>query len=325
MPWCRRSRSRSSAAPEAYNLYLQGKFLADLHTKESLEKAIDYFRRATRLDPAYEPTWTALSFAYSDTGARGFVSSGQALAQARESAAQALKLDPKSARAHVALGLIHMNIDWDWAAADREFKQALEYDPGNATVLSLGGYLELAFGHTSRAATLFQQALARDPLHASSYNNLGIAYYAEGRLAESEAAFRKSIELRPAQSYTHSGLGLALLSQGKRDQARAEMGHESDEGWRREGLAIANHALGRRAEADAALAELTAKFAKDAPYSIATVHAYRGERDLAFQWLDRAVAERDGTLASIKVDPLLKPLVGDPRYAALLKHLGLPE
>jgi TolB-like protein/Tfp pilus assembly protein PilF len=312
-------------SPEAYNLYLQGKFLADLHTKESLEKAIDYFRRAIKLDPAYEPTWTALSFAYSDTGARGFVSAEQALAQARESASQALKLDPKSARAHVALGLIHMNIDWDWAAADREFKQALEYDPGNATVLSLGGYLELAFGHTSRAATLFQQALARDPLHASSYNNLGIAYYAEGRLPESEAAFRKSIELKPAQSYTHSGLGLTLLSEGKRDAALAEIGHESDEEWRLEGLAIANFALGKRAEADAALAELTRKFATEAPYAIATVHAYRGERNLAFQWLDRAVAERDGTLVSIKVDPLLQPLVGDPRYKALLKTLGLPE
>ena len=245
--------------------------------------------------------------------------------KAREAASQALKLDPKSARAHVALGLIHMNIDWDWAAADREFKQALEYDPGNATVLSLGGYLELAFGHTSRAAALFRQALARDPLHASSYNNLGIAYYAEGRLPESEAAFRKSIELKPAQSYTHSGLGLTLLSEGKRDAALAEMAHESDEGWRLEGLAIAHHALGKRAESDAALAELTTKFAKDAPYSIATVHAYRGERDLAFQWLDRAVAERDGTLAGIKVDPLLKPLIGDPRYQALLRKLGLPD
>jgi TolB-like protein/Tfp pilus assembly protein PilF len=312
-------------SPEAYNLYLQGRFLADLHTKESLAKAIDYFQRAIKLDPTYEPTWTALSFAYSDTGARGFVSSDQALAQARAAASEALKLDPKSARAHVALGLIHMNIDWDWAAADREFKQALAYDPGNATVLSLGGYLELAFGHTTRAATLFQQALARDPLHASAYNNLGIAYCAEGHLPQAEAAFRKSIELKPAQSYTHSGLGLVLLSQGKREAALAEMGRESDEGWRLEGLAIANHALGKHAEADAALAELTRKFDKDAPYSIATVHAYRGEKDQAFQWLDRAVAERDGTLAGIKVDPLLKPLMGDPRYQALLKKLGLPE
>ncbi len=316
------------AAPkssEAYSLYLQGRFLAELHTKESLLKAIDYFGRATRLDPAYEPTWTALSLVYSDTAARGFVSADQALAQAREAASKALALDPKSARAHVALGLIHMNIDFDWAGAASEFKQALAYDPGNVTVLALGGALELASGHTSRAATLFQQALARDPLHASSYNNLGIAYYAEGRLTEAEAAFRKSIEIKPAQSYTHSGLGLVLLSEGKKDAALAEMGVDSDDTWRLQGLAIAYRALGKRAESDAALAELTAKYAKDAPYEIATVYASRGEKDKAFLWLDRAMAERDGTLGSIKVDPLLKALTADPRYAALIKKLGLPD
>jgi adenylate cyclase len=312
-------------SPEAYNLYLQGRFLADLHTKEGLEKAVDYFHRAIKLDPTYEPTWTALSFVYSDSGARGFASPEQALAQARAAASEALKLDPKSARAHVALGLIHMNIDWDWAAADREFKQALEFDPGNATVLSLGGYLELAFGHTVRAAALFRQALARDPLHASSYNNLGIAYYAEGRLPEAESAFRRSIELKPAQSYTHNGLGLVLLSQGEREAALAEMGRESDDSWRLQGLAIVNHVLGRRAESNAALAELSSRFAKDAPYAIATVHAFRREKEQAFGWLDRAVAERDGTLASIKVDPLLTYLIDDPRYPALLKRLGLPE
>jgi TolB-like protein/Flp pilus assembly protein TadD len=312
-------------SPEAYNLYLQGRFFADLHTKDSLEKAVDYFQRAIKLDPGYEPTWTALSFAYSDTGARGFLSADEALAKAREAVSEALKLDPKSARAHVALGLIHMNIDWDWAAADREFKQALAYDPGSATVLSASGYLELAYGRTGRAATLYQQALARDPLHASSYGNLGITFYAEGRLAEAEAAFRRSIELKPAQSYTHNGLGLVLLSQGKREAALAEMGRESDDSWRLEGLAIVNHALGRHAESDAALAELTSKYQKDAPYAIATVYAYRGEPDKAFAWLDRSLAERDGTIVSIKVDPLLRSLKGDPRYTALLNKLGLPQ
>jgi len=311
--------------PEAYGLYLQGRYLADLHTRDGLTKAIDYFRRAIRLDPGYEPTWTALSFAYSDTGARGFVSSEQALSEARAAAMQALKLDPSSARAHVALGLIHMNIDLDWPAADREFKQALASDPGSATVLSAGAYLELAFGRTAHATALYRQALARDPLHASSYSNLGVTYFAEGRLADAEAAFRKSIELKPQQSYSHNGLALVLLSQGKRDAALAEMEQETDESWRLEGLAIVNYALGKRAASDAALAELTQKYAKDAPYAIATVHAARGEVNHAFEWLERAVTERDGTLASIKVDPLLKPLVNDRRYAALLEKLGLPE
>jgi TolB-like protein/Tfp pilus assembly protein PilF len=303
-------------SPEAYNLYLQGHYFADQHNKESLAKAIDYLHRAIELDPGYEPSWTELSFVYSDVASRGFLSVDEALAKAREAASEALKLDPKSARAHVALGLIHMNIDWDWAAADQEF---------NATVLVANGALELALGHTARAATLFQQALARDPLHASSYINLGITYYSEGRLDEAEAAFRKALELKPNIIYAHNGLGLVLLSQGKGEAALAEMAHESDDGWRLEGIAVVSHALGKRAESDAALAELLAKFQKDAPYRIATVYAFRGESKPAFEWLERAYTERDGELVGIKVDPLLKSLTGDPRYAALLKKLALPE
>jgi TolB-like protein/Flp pilus assembly protein TadD len=309
---------------DAYNLFLQGRFFADSHTQDGLEKAIDYLGRARDLDPTFEPTWTALAFAYSDIAARGFLSSEQALANARAAATQALKLNPKSARARVALGLIHMNIDWDWAAAQQEFKQALEYDPGNATVLVAKGYLELVFGRTSRAVALFQQALVRDPLHASSYNNLGIAHFAEGRLADAEAAFRKAIELKPTASYTHNGLGLVLLARGDHEGALKEMNKEPDGTWRLQGLAIVYTALGKQAEAEQALRNLQAGF-KDSPYTIATVYAYRNDREQAFEWLERAYTERDSALASIKVDPLLKPLVDDPRYARLIKKLGLSE
>lgn len=310
---------------EAYNLYLQGRYYAELHSKESLEKALDYLNRALKLDPHYEPTWTTLALAYSDVAARGFLSTDEALSKARAAAAEALKLDPHSARAHVALGLIHMNFDWDWAAADQEFKRALEYDPGSATVLTAGGSLELIYGHTERAAALFKQAVARDALHASSYANLGIAYYADGRLPEAEAAFRKAIELRPAQSYSHNGLGLVLLSRGDREGALAEMNKESNDGWRLEGLAIVQHALGHRTESDKALAQLLSAHQKDSPYLIATVYAYRGETAPAFEWLNRAYEERDQTLTAIKVDPLLKSVVSDPRYGALLNNLKLPQ
>jgi adenylate cyclase len=310
---------------DAYNLYLQGRYFADLHSKESLLKAVDYLDQAVKIDPSYEPTWTTLAFVYSDVATRGFLSTEEALSKARAAAAEAIKLDPKSARAHVALGLIHMNFDWDWAAADREFKQALAYDAGNATVLTASGSLELIFGRTKRAAALFQQAVARDALHASSYSNLGVSYYAENRLPEAEAAFRKSIELKPTQAYTHNALGLVLLSRGNGQAALTEMGRESDDGWRLEGQAIVQHALGNHAESDKALAELVSAHEKDSPYLIATVYAYRGQTELAFKWLDRAYAERDDTITSIKVDPLLKSLAGDPRYRALLKKLGLPE
>ena len=265
----------------------RGVSAADQHTKKSLESALDLLHQAIKLDPGYEPSWTELSLVYSDVASRGLVSMDEALAQAREAASQALKLNPKSARAHVALGLIHMNIDWDWAGADREFRQALALDPGDATVLVASGALELALGQTARAATLFQQALSRDPLHASSYSNLGITYYAEGRLPDAEAAFRKSLELKPNGAYTHNGLpGWCCCHRGTREAALTEMGHESDEGWRLEGLAIVNHALGKRAEVGCRARRASGHLPGGLlPYRIATVYAVsRRAGASAFKW-----------------------------------------
>jgi TolB-like protein/Flp pilus assembly protein TadD len=315
------------AAPanvDAYNLYLQGKFLAGLHTQDGDTQALDYLQRALRLDQNYEPTWTELSIVYVDLAARGFMPSGDALPQSRNAVQRAIELNPKSARAHVALGYLHMNDDWDWAEADREIRQALALEPGSAGVLHAAGDLDLVLGRTSESVRLFGAALERDPLRASSYSNLGVAYFAAGRLEDAERAFRESIELRPTAGYTHNGLGLVLLWRGELRAALEEMNRETDPIWRLEGLALVYSAMGRREDSQKALAQLIARFQKQAPYVIATVYGYRGEVDQAFSWLDRALADRDATLTSIKSDPLLRKLQGDARYTALLKNAGLP-
>lgn len=309
---------------DAYNLYLQGRFFAGLHTKEGFAQALDYLERALKLDEHYEPLWTELSIVYGDMAARGFMPPGEALPKAREAVRTALDLDPKSARAHVAMGYLHMNDDWDWAAADREIGEALTLEPGSADVLHAAGSLYLVLGRVSDSVKMFLAALVRDPLRASSYSNLGVAYFADGRLDDAERAFRKSIELRPAAGYTHNGLGLVLLWQGKLEPALQAMTLETDEMWKLEGLALVYSAMHRRAESDAALAELTTKFQKESPYVIATVYGYRGEVDPSFTWLERALKERDSTLTSIKSDPLFKNIKSDPRYAALLQKAGLP-
>ena len=120
-------------------------------------------------------------------------------------------------------------------------------------------------------------------------------------------------------------LGLALLLQGKTDAALQEMQQETEEIWRLSALPLAFHALGRRSESDAALAALKSKYAGEMAYQIAEVHAFRGEADLAFEWLERAYDQRDGGVADIKGDRLMRGLVGDPRYKAFLRKLKLPE
>jgi hypothetical protein len=113
--------------------------------------------------------------------------------------------------------------------------------------------------------------------------------------------------------------------QGKPEAALREMQQEKDEGWRLSGLPLVFHALGRRSESDTALAALKDKYAGDSAYQIAEVHAFRGEADLAFKWLERAYAQRDAGVTQIKGDPLMRGLVGDPRYKAFLRKLKLAE
>ena len=311
--------------PEAYNLALQGRFFLDRRGKEDLERSVDYFRQSSERDPGYAPAWAGLSQAYAYQADNGYVSAADGYGQAREAAEKALALDPQLVDAHLAMGRIHSAYDWDWAAADASFRRALELEPGNAEVLRLAGSQALTVGRFSEAIELINKAIERDPLRPNSYNTLGRALLAVNRDAEAEAAIRKALELDPDGVYRHLALGMALLLQGKTDAALQEMQQETDELWRLTGLPLAFHALGRRSESDAALADLKGKYADVAAYQVAEVHAFRGEADLAFEWLERAYVQRDGGATQIKADRLMRGLAGDPRYTALLKKMKLPE
>jgi tetratricopeptide (TPR) repeat protein len=245
--------------------------------------------------------------------------------RAREAAEKALALDPQLADAHLAMGWIQSTYDWDWAAADASFRKALDLEPGSAEALRYAGRQALTLGRWSEAIDLINKAIERDPLRPNTYNTLGFALQAVNRDTEAEAAFRKALELDPDGAYRHYTIGRALLLQGKTDAALQEMQQETEEVWRLSGLPLVFHALGRRSESDAALAALKGKYGDVAAYQIAQVHAFRGEADLAFEWLERAYDQRDGGLADIKSDRLMQRLVGDPRYKAFLRKLKLPE
>ena len=310
---------------EAYNLALQGRFFFDKRGREDLERSVDYFRQAIERDPAYAPAWAGLSQAYAYQADNGYVSAADGYGQARETAEKALVLDSQLVDAHLAMGQIHSAYDWDWAAADASFREALDLEPGSAEVLRQAGSQALTVGRFSEAIDLINKAIERDPLRPNSYNTLGRALLAVNRDAEAEAAIRKALELDPDGVYRHMLLGLVLLLQGKADAALQAMQQETDELWRLAGLPLAFHALGRRSESDAALAALKGEYADVAAYQVAQVHAFRGEVDLAFEWLERAYDQRDGGMTNINGDRLLRGLVGDPRYKAFLKKLKLPE
>jgi len=311
--------------PEAYNLALQGRFFLDRRGREDLERAVEYFRRSRERDPDYAPAWAGLSEAYSLQANYGHGPVAEGNRRAREAAEKALALDPQLVDAHLALSRIQQGYDWDWEAADASILRALELEPGSAEALRHAGVQAYTLGRWDEAIDLASKAIERDPLRPNSYSNLGSALLAVNRDTEAEAAFRKALELDPEGSSRHWSIARTLLLQGKTEAALRETEQEADEGWRLVGLPLVFHALGRHRESDGALTALKSKYAEDSAYQIAQVHAFRGEADLAFEWLERAYAQRDGGVTLIKGDRLMRGLVGDPRYKAFLRKLKLPE
>jgi TolB-like protein/Tfp pilus assembly protein PilF len=313
------------ADPEAYNLVLQGRFFLERRGQKDLERAARNFNQARERDPGYAPAYAGLSRAYAQQADAGFVPHTDGFRQARAAAMKALELDPQLADAHLAMGWIQSVYDWDWERADISIRNALDLEPGNAHALRDRGRLAMILGRWSEAIDFITKAIERDPLRAEAYNKLGLALQAVDRDAEAETAFRRALELDPGGASRNYMIGRVLLPQGKKNAALRAMQQETDEGWRLAGLPLAFHALGRRRESDAALATLKEKYAGDSAYQIADVYAFRGESDLAFEWLQRAFDQRDGGITEIKSDRLVRGLVRDPRYKALLTKLKLPE
>jgi eukaryotic-like serine/threonine-protein kinase len=306
---------------EAYNSYLQGKYFYASPSPENLEKAIAYYKQAISLDPHYSPAWAALSRSYSLRA--GVYGSIDEYGEARKAAQRALELDPSLAQAHVALGQIQQNYDWNWAAADASYQQALALEPGNAEVLQAAAGLAATLNHFDQALVWSRRSVELDPLQPASYHALAFYSWWAGQLDESEAAVRKGLELDPQFPWLHAVLGRVYLARSQPQQALAEAEQDTTPELRLQGLALAYHALAQKQESQRAQAQLVAKYGKNSAFQIAEVYAYSGEVEAAFTWLDRAYIQRDGGLTFIKGDPLMANLERDPRYVALLKKMRL--
>lgn len=304
---------------EAYNAYLHGKYFLGRRNSENLAKAAGYFEEAVRLDKGYAPAWVGLGQTYIY-----YIPAKEAFQKAREAIDRALVLNPNLGSAHAAMALIHMHGDYDWAAAGAACERALALGSGDADVVMRAGLLAKVLGRFDEAIAHYRRAVELDPLNPQFYRSLGTAFHFAGRHEEAAAVLRKALELAPDMSNTHTLLGRISLEQVRHEDALAEMEKEKHPFWRLFGRALAYHALGRKKESDANLAELIGNFQADAPYQIAEAYAFRGEADRAFVWLEQAFTTRDPGLSEIKGDPLLKSLVRDPRHLSLLKRMRLP-
>ncbi len=310
--------------PQAYNAYLLGKHFFDLRGKENLEKAAGYFEQALSIDPGYAPAWVGLSQTHGTQAGLAYVPVDEGYRKARQEVEKALELDPDLAAAHSRLGWIKMVYDWDWSGADESYRRALELEPGNAGAIGGVARLAAALGRFEEAITLNRRSIELDPVRAIGYFTLGLDAWYAGLLDESIAAYRKSLELNPQYPSAHYRIGRIYLERGKADSALAEMMKETDSFWRAYGLLQARYAQAREQEANTDLENFIKEYQHDSAFQIAEFYAYRGETDNAFEWLERAYDQRDGGLANIKGDPLLRNIEKDPRYAAFMKKMKLP-
>jgi tetratricopeptide (TPR) repeat protein len=305
-------------------MFLQARQLERLYTRQGIEESIVLYQHALAIDPSYAPAWNGLATNYVEQANVGYGSRtpNQAFKLAREAIDKALRIDPDYVEAYVSLGAIARAYDNDLTAAARHMERALALGPVNLRALGEAAYLLLNTGRLDDAIEAYEYVVARDPLDARAHGNLGWLYMLGGRLDEAFDASRTSLKLTPESIGLHYDVGLVMLLKGDAKAALAEMRLEIDEAWRLTGLALAYHALGQKSASDGALAELIEKHERSWSETIARVYAFRGETDEAFEWLDKAVANKDTGVWNSVSQPLLRSLHNDPRWLPYLRRIG---
>jgi TolB-like protein len=309
---------------DAYDLLLRARHSADRWDKDGLDEAISLLNQALNLDPTLADAAAELSYTYEKQEEAGYMLPTPASLQARHAAERAVGLDPRNALGHVVLGRVHLAYDWDWAAADREFQYVSALAPGNADALHGKALLSLAFGRGDEALVQIKAALTRDPLDAKTWFDLAEIQFRRGYLTEAEAAARRALEIRPTFPWAHWLIGLVRLWGGDRDGALIEIQKEPTDEGRQIGLGMVYHALGKRADSDAALARMIKEQADGNAYGIAEVYAYRGQSDEAMHWLERSYTQKEPFLFFVKTEIAPTMPADDQRFNAFLRKMNLP-
>ncbi len=307
---------------EAFNEYLLGRYYYNNPTKENTEKAAFHYEEAIRMDPNFAQALAGLAAVQAAQASFGYVATEEGFHRALVSVSRALELDNRLSHAYSVLGFIQMTHDWDWTSAEASFEKAMNLEPGKG--LLTASQLSLAKGHFDRALALAKQASELDSLNATTKMNLALIYFYSGRLEEASESLGEVLNLSPTRANARALLGQVYLFQSRFAEALSEVEKEMDPYWRLPVEAMVYHALRREPDSDAALARFTEKHQTIGAYQIAQVHAYRGEVDSAFKWLEKAYNQHDGGLYLTKADPFLKKLEGDPRYGVYLNKVGLP-
>jgi len=322
--------------PEAYRLYLKGRYFANQATAAGLEKSIEYFQQAIEKDPGYALAYAGLADSYSGLGGGWqYLPPSDSLPRAKAAAMKAVELDDTLAEAHAALAYAVFFADWDWQSAEREFKRAIQLNPNSA--VSHDRYAEclktrLRFDESMAEA---QQAQDLDPLSPEIVSQVGDVYFFTRRYDESIAQYQKALDLNPSLPVIRASLGWAYAMKRMYPQALAEFDKisEQDKAVAPENQYVANglgwvYAVsGRRADAlkiGKGFKDLSSHVYVDF-YQVAGIYAGLGDKDEAFRLLEKGYEQRSVTMPWLAIDIYWYGMHSDPRYADLLSRMGLPK
>jgi serine/threonine protein kinase/tetratricopeptide (TPR) repeat protein len=327
----RKLATGSTENPEAYQLYLKGKYYTSKFTKEGMEKGLQYFNQAIATDPNYALPYAGLA-EYYIVAVDWFMSPHDSMPKAREAAMKALAIDDTLADAHHSRGEVAHFYEWDWTTAEIEFKRAIELNPNDFSSHESYSWLLLDTGRPDEAIAEGRRAVQIDPVSPETNTYLGIDLVFARRYDEAIDQLRKTVELDPNYWYAHNVLGRAYEASGKLPEAIAEFKRVLElENKVAENSCNLGHAYalsGQRTEAEKIIAQLKVSSPQTyvPPYNMATIYAGLGDKDQAFAWLNRAYDERsDNLVLFIKVDPQVDNLRSDPRFGELLRRIGLPQ
>jgi tetratricopeptide (TPR) repeat protein len=318
---------------ETYENYLKGRYYFNQRTEDAMRKSIGFFQQAISTDPKYALAYSGLADAYAMLGFRGGVPSKEALLSAKRAAMTAIQLNDNLAEPHASLAFIAETHEWDWATAEREYKRALDLNPGDARAHNwYAGYL-VYVGRFDEGIAEARRARELDPLSLPINNALAGRLLVAGLQRKALDQVQKTLELDPNFAPAHQTLGWIYLNQGRRDEAITEFrkavelsGNNDTELEVDLGFAYAKN--GRLREANEILDKLKGLHEQGLvpAGSIGILYGALGQPDHAFEWLDRAYDERDPELTYLNVPGRrFAPLRNDSRFQELVRRIGLPQ
>jgi serine/threonine-protein kinase len=317
-------RARTTS-DEAYLEYLRGKQLVRSDAPMSL--AIAAYEKAIAIDPGYAPAWAELATRTAFALGHEPAGSSRAREKALAAAEKAVALAPDLAEPYEARGLVRMFILWDWEGARADIERALTLAPGSNDAWRRQSQLLLVLGRTAEAAAAIRKAIELDPLGWGNWQWLGQVQFSRGEFASARAALERAMELDSSEqgrrAYAESIAG-CYLYQGDLAQARSWSEKLPSEDDRIPFKVAIEFSRGEAERSKKDLDALVTRSGAGHPYLVALLHAWRGERDLALEWLGKAYAAPHADLPLLKTDPAFRTLRAEPRFAALLKNMNLP-